>query len=73
MPGVTAPYESLNEVPNDNSIVTLAASGGSEAYESIQILDNEDHYDVAETVEEQGWTGSANSCSSTVNRFPYVS
>ena len=65
LPGVTpASYESLNsgaggEMPNDNSIESLAASGGtgSAAYESIHLLDNDggaDHYDVAETVEEQG-------------------
>ena len=54
LPGVTPPYESLNT--NDNSIVTLATSGSSAAYESIHLLDNKDgadHYDLAETVEAQ--------------------
>ena len=56
LPVVTPPYESLNSGANNNSLTTTG-TGSSGAYESIQLLDNdaEDHYDVAETVEEQGW------------------
>ena len=57
LPAVTPPYESLNSGANNNNSLTTTGTGSSGAYESLQLLDNagEDHYDVAETVEEQGW------------------
>ena len=60
LPAVTPPYESLNsggESANNNNSLATTGTGSSAAYESLQLLDNdgEDHYDVAEAVEEQGW------------------